>query len=196
MSQPSPIYRYATHSRACLDRARAQLARFDADDDVEALLNAALQLRYGIEARVWEYLEVALRQLGQDPGVVPDYVASKLLRRLAAADPHSGRASVLMMRDEQSGATSSLQYTPVPGALAALHGRLGELLHHRLFVANKHWYVRRALPFGGSQSLGNFRELLSEGIAGLEYATSGTLLANPKFTEMVSDVMQGPSGND
>ena len=74
--------------------------------------------------------------------------------------------------------------------------RLGELLHHRLFVANKHWYVRRALPFGGPQSLGNFRELLSEGIAGLEYATSGTLLANPKFTEMVSDVMQGPSGND
>lgn len=192
----SPLFRFQTHSRAYLERAKAQLGRFDEADDVEALFNAALQLRYGIEARVWEYLTVALRGLGKSAESVGDYVATRLLKRLATADPESPRASVLTMRSEQSGMTTSMHYTPVSRDLAALHGRLGELLHHRFFIANPHWSVRWPLPPGGPRSLGNVRELLVEGMAGLEYATSGTLLGHPRFTALVQEVMEEPVGRD
>jgi hypothetical protein len=190
MNQESPIHRYQAHSRAYLERAKGQLTTFDESGDVSALFYAALELRYGIEARAWEYLSVAFKSLGRSPESVKGFSASDLLRRLAKADPDSHRESVLAISDEQSRQAMALQYTPVSRELAKIHGRLGALLHHRFFVDNELWYLKQALPLTGPQSLGNFRELLVEGIAGLEYATSGTLLANAKFTALVSEMSQ------
>jgi hypothetical protein len=193
MNQHPPFYRYATHSRACLDRAKTQLAKFDAEQDVEAVFYAALQLRFGIEARVWEYTLAALQAAGREPSSVPDYVASKLLRRLAELDPQSGQASVLSVLGEQG---VSMQYTPVSSALAAVHGKLGGYLHHRYFVTNPHWYVGQPLSRDGQRSIGDLRELLVAGVAGLEAATQAALLANPKFTALVSEVLRDSDGSD
>lgn len=87
---------------------------------------AALELRLGIEARVTEYLEVALKQLGRRVHDVPDHVASTLLRRFRAAAPHAERPSVARLIREWPAKPTQMYYMPVTSARADVHGRLGE----------------------------------------------------------------------
>ena len=189
MSEFNPIFQFPAHSRAFLNRAREHLTRFETDSQVQDFFYAALELRFGIEARLNEYLAPALKAIGKTPKDMPEYVGSRLLKKLARMDSTSEQPATLRFTSEQTGDSSVAHYTPVSRRLAAIHGQLGELLHYKFFVKNEHWLLRK--PLGGTPhcSIPDFVLLLNEGVAELERATSGTLLGNPKFTALVEEVL-------
>lgn len=188
-----PFYRYQATSHAFLARAKEAVSRFDTDDDVDGLFVAAMHLRFGIEARLHEYLDSTLKSLGQDPTVVGDYVASKLLRRLVEADPRTQFNGGVRITSEQSGNSTTLGFTPVSRELAAIHGRLGGLLHYNFFRNFPDWNIRKSSPDDRLRTLLDHRKLLDLGIAELARATSGRLLSHPQFTEIVEGIIdEGP----
>lgn len=188
MNQPYPFLRFNTGARAFLARSIEHLAAFERDETVEHFFYAALNLRFGIEARLNEYLAPALKSIGKDQKSIFEYVASKLLKRLLLIDPDAGRASTLRITREQSGHSTVMQFTPVSQRLAARHGQLGELLHFKFFTNNEHWLMRKPLGGDPHRSMADYLPLLKEGAAELQRATSGLLLSNPRFTEIVEEV--------
>lgn len=188
MTDTYPFFRFPTGARAFLTRAAEHLARFEREDAVESFFYAALELRFGIEARLNEYLASALKSVGKDSKSINEYVATKLLKRLVTIDPNAGRASTLRITSESDGSSTVLQFTPVSPRLAAIHGQLGELLHYKFFVNNEHWVMRKPLGGDPHRSVADFVPLLKEGIAELQSATSGLLLGNPSFTELVQQI--------
>lgn len=188
MEQHNPFLEFQISAGSFLGRSKRHLEEFDKTEAVDHFFYAALELRFGIEARLNEYLKAALRSLGRDPNEIPEYVASKLLRRLLTIDPDAGEPSTLRITNEQSGHSFSAKFTPVSPRLAAIHGQLGELLHFKFFTNNRNWLVRK--PLGGKphRSVADYLVLLREGIAELEYATSGSLLFNPRFKLLVEEI--------
>jgi hypothetical protein len=188
MDHSHPFLRFNIGARSFLGRSKAHLAEFEKTEAVERLLYAALDLRFGIEARLNEYLQPALKSIGKDRKDVSEYVATKLLKRLLTIDPDAGRAKTLRITSEQSGQPTVLQFTPVSARLAAIHGQLGELLHFKFFTNNECWLMRK--PLGGNPhcSVADYVGLLKEGIGELEHATSGTLISNPMFKRLVEEV--------
>lgn len=185
-----PLVRFHVSARAFLERAREQIAAFRADnDETQSLFYAALELRFGIEARVSEYLETAMKELGRDASEINDYVATKLLQKLIQIEPNYERAGVLVITNGQSGHQTVHEFTPVTRELAKLHGKLGELLHYKFFLNNKDWQLKE--PMGGqpNRSIGDFADLVDDGITQLAEATRGKLLSHMRFTEIVSEVL-------
>lgn len=190
MTSECPFVRFHIGSRAFLERARSHMSAFRAnEDEAPRLFYAALELRFGIEARVSEYLQTAMKNLGRDAAEVNDYVATKLLRRLTQIEPNYEQAGGMRITNEQSGHQTVLEFTPVTRELARLHGKLGELLHYKFFLNNKHWQLQK--PMGGQphRSIGDFAEMVDEGVSLLAEATRGSLLGHVRFTEIVSDVL-------
>lgn len=190
MTSDYPFARFHTGARAFLGRAREQMAAFRINnDETQRLFYAALELRFGIEARLSEYLETAMKNLGRDASEVNDYVATKLLRKLTQIEPNYEQAGGLRITNEQSGHQTVLEFTPVTRELAKLHGKLGELLHYKFFLNNKHWQLKK--PMGGHphRSIGDFADLVEDGITQLAEATRGSLLGHMRFTEIVGEVL-------
>lgn len=190
MTDTHPFFRFPTGARAFLSRASEHLARFEREEAVESFFYAALELRFGIEARLNEYLASALKSIGKDSKSITDYVATKLLKRLISIDPDAGLLSTLRFTAENDVSSVVLQFTPVSPRLAALHGQLGELLHYKFFINNEHWVIRKPLGGDPHRSVPDFLPLLKEGIAELQVATSGSLLSNPRFTELVQQIAE------
>ena len=178
MSEFNPTFQFQAHSRAFLNRAREHLACFEMDGQVQNFYYAAIELRFGIEARLNEYLAPALEAIGKTSKDVPEYVATSLLKKLARIDPTSEQPATLRFTSEQTGDSSVAHYTPVSRRLAAIHGQLGGVLHYIFFVQNEHWLLRKPLRGNPHRSIPDFVLLLNEGVAELERATSGTLLGN------------------
>lgn len=199
MNTPDPFLKYAAGAKAFLVRASEHLEIFESDNSVENFFYAALELRFGIEARLNEYLAATLKSIGKDSKNISDYVASKLLKRLLAINPDAGSESTYQVTNEQSGHSLAWSYTPVTPRLASIHGQLGELLHYKFFTNNKYWYIKK--PMGGNPywSIADYIPLLKEGIHELGKAASGQLLANPRFTKIVEDVadeLSNENGNE
>jgi len=190
VSATDPFLRFPVSARAFLSRASEQLARFERDESVESLFYAALELRFGIEARLHEYLGPALRSIGKEPQSTSGYVATKLLKLLISMDTDADRPSTLRITAEPDGHSTVMQFAPVSQRLAAIHGRLGELLHYKFFINNQHWFVRKPLGGNPHRSIADFLPLLKEGIAELQQATSGSLLSNPRFTHLVQQMAE------
>lgn len=190
MTEAHPLLRFPTSARAFLARAGEHLARFEREEAVESFFYAALELRFGVEARLNEYLGPALKSIGRDSKSTTEYVATKLLKRLISIDPDAGRPSTLRITSEDNGHSMVMQFTPVSQRLAAIHGQLGELLHYKFFINNEHWVVRKPLGGNPHHSVADFLPLLKEGIAELQLATSGTLLSNLRFTQLVQQVAE------
>jgi hypothetical protein len=177
----SPFFEYQAHARAYLARAKDLLEKFDQDGNPTHLFYAAFELRTGIEARAWDYLRVALKRHNKKPEELKDYVASKLMRRLLEYDPDSDKEVLLRVTSDQTGNGTTLQYTPIPKRLGAIHGQLGDLLHYKFFLKNEYWNFKQPLEGKRGKSLADFRLLLGEGVQGLAKATSTLLLGAPKF---------------
>ena len=191
MTDPE-IFQFSIAARAFSERARAALADFDHNENVEQLFVAALMLRLGIEARLFEYIEAELprekrRQLVMK---VSEYQASKLLARLTRLNPDATMpAQVTVAPTNDPVAAAGFRYTPVTGSLASIHGRLGELLHFNFFKKNVYRYVRDRVGDGGVRTLLLARDLIAGGLDELDEATSGTLLNHPHFHVAVEEVV-------
>jgi hypothetical protein len=190
------LYQYGAYSRAFLERASRHLRDFDTNGSVESFFYAALELRFGIEARIYEYLDATLKSRGEEPTRIVEYSATKLLRRLSTNAPEAERPTQVRITSEQSRASSGFEYTPVSPALARMHGQLGELLHFKFFRNNPHWYLKTAFGDGAERSLVDYRNFLNDVVAELQYATRGTLLHHPRFTQMVEELLEDSSESD
>ena len=195
MTDATPFHRYPTASTSFLARAEKHLEAFDEEDDVEAFFYAVLQLRYGIEARLQEYIDATLRFLKQEPSSSTEYVATRLMHQLQRLNPDADKAYGLRVTEEGSGKVAFAgTYTPVTPRLAKIHGMLGELLHYKFFTNNKHWYIKQSLGGSKKQTLTDYAALLHEAVAELRTATSGSILHSSFFTDTVRAVLEeGPA---
>lgn len=185
--------KYNIGSRSFLERAEEHIAQFESSRSVAAFFYAALQLRFGIEARLQEYLDATLRQRGSQADRSSEPAATKLLRRLSAIAPESEYATQLRIVGEQSGSETNLRYTPVTRRLAKMHGRLGALLHFKVFARNRSvWFIDAPLEGGDGTSLVTHLEFLRNVAEELRSATGGTLLTHPAFTQLVEAFVNNP----
>jgi len=177
------IFRYEVHSGAHLKRARVALEAFDAEGAPQQLFVGALELRYGIEARLFEYIaaELPSESRQQQLARLSQSAATKLLAHLTRLNPKSKHRTRLSITPQQGGTATVLYYTPVTSSLARIHGRLGELLHHNYFHKNPHWYVAGRPKSAGMPTLLLARDLIAQGIVELQEATAGSLLSNAGF---------------
>jgi hypothetical protein len=180
------------HARAFLDRAKVHLAQFDQEQTPANLFYAALELRFGIEARLNDYLSPVLKDLGKDQKYETEYAGTKLLKKLLRLDPNADKATQLRFTIEATGSQTHLEFTPVSSRLAALHGQLGDCLHFKFFTANEHWYLKPRVNGISGKTLWTVRDLLEETVNELTEATRGHLTAHPRFTGFVQDALQEP----
>ena len=192
-TEPTARFSYLAHAHAFLTRAQEALAAFDSNDDVGALLQAALELRFGIEARLYQYIDAELGNTSTGRNRIKEYSATKLLAQLTGLNPKAASLSILRITSEQDGSSSTLYYTPVTRELAQIHGQLGNLLHYSYFWQNPHWFLKRRLSGPGLPALLHARDLVAKGIGELQKATSGSLLNNPVFKAAVEKLAASPS---
>lgn len=181
---------YSISAQAFNARAAAACDAFDRDSKPEDLLRAVLELRYGIEARLYEYISGSLSTLKQKPKRIKEYTATRLLALLTGLDPNAKRRATIRITGEQSGRSGVLHYTPVTHELAVIHGKLGGLLHYSYFENNRTWFIKDRLG-PDAPTLLDARDLVRKGIAELQQATAGHLLAPPSFTEVVAKLNVG-----
>lgn len=188
---PFFFYRFPTAATSFLARAEAQLESFEKDENIAAFFYAALELRFGIEARLQEYIAAALRSMGENQPISSEYVATKLLRRLHTLNPDADKGYSLRLTEVEAGRLAyEGQYTPVTPRLAAIHGMLGELLHYKFFPNNKYWYLRVPPADASQKTLTYFVALVKEGIHELGKAASGTILHSTFFTDAIREVLE------
>jgi hypothetical protein len=176
------MYRYPAHSRAHQQRAATALQLFDTADDVQQLFVAALELRLGIEARLFEYIRSALPSEIRDEklATISTSSATWLLAFLTGLNESARTETTVVMTSEQTGHATAFRYTPVTQSLAKIHGRLGEILHWNYFAKNPHWFLPHRL---------HARDLIAQGLEELGAATSGTLLSHPTFKSRVDELL-------
>lgn len=189
-----PFHRYSTASRSFLARAEAHLKAFQDEGEVAPFFYAALELRFGIEARLQEYIDAALRSLKQESPGTPVYVATKLMHQLQRLNPDADKAQGIRVIEEGSGKVAlSGTYTPVTPRLAKIHGMLGELLHYKFFGNNKNWLIKGASRGPSKQTLTDHAALLHEAVEELKIATSGTILYSSFIKAAVQTALEeGP----
>ena len=182
------IFRWMATGTGFLNRARVALRAFDEQDDVQQLFVAALMLRFGIEARLFEYIRAELPAETREADIrkISEYTATNLLARLVGLNPRAANEGTHVFRPSKGGPAFGFSYTPVTQSLAAIHGRLGGLLHFNYFAKNREWYVDERPPkSSGVVTILVSRDLIAQGIEELAQATSGTLLNNPTFASGV-----------
>jgi len=181
ISSPADEFHFETSSSAFLKRAEALLAKFDETDDAALLLYAALELRNGIEARLWEYINF------QAPGTVSrprEHKAKVLLRALRenAFETQASSTSTIKWHFEGETVEKTWAYVPATDSLVAMHGRLGDYLHTSLFYENPQIRSRVA-GTKGLQTFFDIRGNLGAIAKELATVTSGNRLGPFDFTE-------------
>jgi hypothetical protein len=183
-----PFFAYHHDAYSYVERAQKQFRLFDAGNP-ENLFYAALELRMGIEARLYDGLRTLLqtniteeerqRHSRRIERLSPD----KLFRKLATIDEHTLQSYTLTLGRPGGQATSVLRYTAVTKELANDWDRVSKLLHYRFFIDNPEWYhkVKILLNRDNMRSLMDYREMLGDIARRLEEASSGDLLTPPSF---------------
>jgi hypothetical protein len=181
----NPYYEYTASSNSFLERARELIARFDETQDPCFFFYCALELRMGIEARLFEYLEAAARSGENLPRFNTDYNAEKLLKKLGAVSKDALEPTVFTVTLEGDPSSASFEYTPVTPELARMHNRLGGFLHFNFFRQNPNWLYRFRLKDRGSMSLADHRDFLGTVTEELAKACRGDVLyASPIPSEI------------
>jgi len=152
------------------------------------LFYAALELRFGIEARLYEYIDATCQSLGVLSEERKEYAGTLLLKRLLRLDSDAGKEMTITIGDG-SGVGVSLAYTPVTSVLAQMHGQLGGMMHVTFFRQNQDWSALAPTGAYGRQSLVFYRRFLGEVDVALAEATRGTMLMNPLFTRTFVQIL-------
>jgi hypothetical protein len=185
------IYKYDARAKGFLDRARTALEGFKSEHDVQQLLIAALMLRFGIEARLFEYIEASLphekrqQQLIKISKIKPKY----LLAKLTELNPDAKQRVVVASTPEDNpGDAIGMHYSPVTDSLKRIHGELGSLLHFNFFKRNPYWYSTTRAQSPGVTVL-HAQDVIEQGIAELDEATRGKILAVPRWQPIVDQLL-------
>jgi len=150
------------HSKECLARARTLLDQ----TQPESLFYAALELRFGVEARMKEYL-AAQQHISE--AKKEGWRIAKLAKNLESAFRLGDKVVEFTVLDKGTKEPlHTLYYTPVTSGLQKMAKRLGNYLH-----ANSPAQAQN------DQWCGDFRNFLESVWAELRKATTGTLLGPP-----------------
>ncbi|EKY4197792.1 hypothetical protein RCQ53_005153 [Vibrio harveyi] len=153
---------YRVQARDYLERAKSLLS----DGSSSSLYYAAFELRCGFEARMNEYLDVqkhisAKKKRG--------WQVSKIAQNIEDAFRIGEKSAIIRIVDRNDpDLILDMRYTPVRKNGRKIAEKLGNYLHRS---------TRYNAP--EDQYWDNFRELLKDGVAELEYSTSGMLLGPP-----------------
>jgi hypothetical protein len=181
---------YCTASFCFLERARKQIELFDSGC-IESLFYAALELRTGIEARLFEYLDASTKNRKKFCDLTKEYIATKLLKKLSAMDANSEKHATILLGKDRQNLQCVLEYTPVTKQLASYHGMLGEILHFKFFKNNREWYLNsRLFEKYKVRSLLDYRDFIEQIAQELEAATRGDLLKHPVFDQFVEQIVE------
>lgn len=155
------IMTYSFTSSACLDRLKARMDEGSQD----ALVYAALELRFGVEARLREYIET-IEHIPK--AQKKEWEVAKLGRSLQSAYRTGDKIMIFTIHFPEDGAELRLLYTPVTKRLQDIAKRLGNILH-----------VPRETQPGEAKWWKTLRALLDEGFPLLTLANSGELIGLP-----------------
>ena len=173
---------YGITSRDYLTRAEARLE----ENTPEGLFYAALELRFGIEARMQEYLEA---QEDVSKKKKAGWQIAKLGKDIEHIFKLGDKVAEFTIMDKDTGSViETLYYTPVTSSLRKHGERLGDLLHSLRTHAqlNDQWWTKT-------------RATLEDTLKGLKRATTGTLLGVPlmkKATGQLSMNIEVLKGED
>ncbi len=182
-------YNYNIDSYSYFLRAKEGLDKFDIDHNPQNLYYASLELRLGIECRLYEYLRSSMRQHHIPENKIKEYSASKLLAKLSNIDLNTQNNWKFLFSIEGSKSASLFEYTPVTKELASFHGKLGEMLHFKFFNNNPHWYFKMKLSKKYSEkSLSDYRDFLEIVLKKYEECTRGSLLNPPNFYNAINEL--------
>ena len=182
-------YNYNIDSRSFLIRAKENLKIFDESQNPQFFFYAALEIRTGIECRLYEYILASLKQNHLELNKIKEYSASKLLKRLASINIDALQNCKMLFSIEGNNVSSLLEYTPVTQRLASYHGMLGELLHYKFFKNNTNWYYKIMLyDKYHDKSISDYRVFLQTVLNEFEECTRGTLLSPPYFYETIEEL--------
>jgi hypothetical protein len=177
----------ACHSGDFLTRAEELLARFTATGYASYFFYAALELRYGIEARLHEILGSSRSAHEQGSAIDAEYSATKLLKKLAAT--HPAATTSLQVRVNMDTDGRNYRFDPITPELASIHGKLGDLLHYNFFLVR----TGRARMSGSHSIPRKIVEeklsLLESGIAGLRKSVSSNILVTPALLVVINDFL-------
>jgi len=196
MQRNDIMYEFHIGSKSFLSRAIAQLDSFDKTGAVGDVFQAALSLRFGIEARLCEYIDAELRTLKRETEDYKEYVAVRLLSKLQDLNARAAESISVKLTNNSSGHVTSLTYTPVTRELAQMHGKLGELLHFKFFRNNPNWFYKVPVEPAKGKSLAEVRTFLEEVKNELRKATTGLLLSHPSFTPVVAEIADSMPGEN
>ncbi len=175
----SDFFEYNIPPFCFLERARELITRFDRGD-IASIFYAALELRMGIEAKLFQTIESAIKLERLPEKKIKEYSATKLLKKLASINPDAEESVAISFGLAGSNSRTRMEYTPVTPELAKKHGMLGGYLHYNFFRRNPYWFYNvKTEKSGESVTLNRLREILEEVALELEKATSGSLLSPP-----------------
>lgn len=83
------------------------------NSEVSCLFYAALELRFGIEARLFEYIDATFNSLQMNSSVIKEYVAARLLKRLISADEYADKKATLKITSEETHSSTILVTCPL-----------------------------------------------------------------------------------
>ncbi len=156
---------YSVASHAHLDRLKRRMD----EGAEEALFYAALELRFGVEARMREYVETID---GIPESEKKQWHVAKLGRSLENAYRTGDKVMIFVFAFPEDGSQMQLTYTPVMARLQKIVEQLGDYMH-------------AAKPARAAEPgwIDNLRGLLNEAYPLLLLATSGELVGLPLVNE-------------
>ena len=185
-------YKYTYTSREFLKRAEENISKFDDTKAPKFLFYAALELRFGIESRLNDYIQSSRKQQKNSHKKIKSYTAKDLSKQLLKLDPYTSDNAQLIISILGSNSTI-LEYTPVSDELVSCYGKLSDMLHFRFFKSHKNWYYQKRLKGKiGNWSLLDYRDLLVLISEELAKANSGLLLSPPIFQSGVDEGNTNP----
>ena len=118
----NPFFNYDIDSLSFLERAQQQLKLFDKEEDISRLLYAALELRMGIESKLYESLDAAYSANNKRSVLQKEYQSKKLLAELLKMCPEAEEDYVLVVKKTGSRDGFGFRFTPITRTLAKRHG--------------------------------------------------------------------------
>jgi hypothetical protein len=179
----NPYFDYNIDSLSFIERAKMQLAKFDNEENISCLLYAALELRMGIESRLYEIIDGHPEEDTSKLKLNKKFAASNLLKDLLSINPDADRESMISLSINVNQQTFH-RFTPVTKKLGSLHGKLGDMLHFNLFRDTPEWYGKKPNEDGKKYTLIQYRELLDEVVEELFQCSCGDLLLPVKFNSI------------
>jgi hypothetical protein len=192
----SSFVRRAREHLAAFDAVRGVEANLNEARDVEAIFHAALAVRMGIEARLYEYIHAALKGVKPEDSGIRHWRAKDLLHQLAKLNPNAGHDATLVIRETGSAdGGHAFEYRAVTRKLEKFHHRMGELLHYTYFWTHPSWYANVPWHPGSVDTLVDARDVVAAAIEELDYIARGSMLSNPIVTQRVLELEQeAPAG--